>query len=154
MQTNPFVVDNRHTRTEICRVGNDRRLQREAAVSSARSLDVVFTAYDEELERVEVFKYLGRLLAFDDNDMRAVRANIKKARKSWRMLSRLLRAESIPPRVCGMFFKAEWTYPSSAVVLEEVGLRTIRQYIEVRRQTIAAYIVDRPIFGFCRDGER
>ncbi|KAL7525953.1 hypothetical protein ACHAXR_001230 [Thalassiosira sp. AJA248-18] len=49
----------------------------------------------------------------------------------------------------------EWTYPSSADVLEEVGLRSIRQYIEVRRQTIAVYIVDRPIFSCCiRDGER
>ncbi|KAL7534321.1 hypothetical protein ACHAXR_005793 [Thalassiosira sp. AJA248-18] len=48
----------------------------------------------------------------------------------------------------------EWTYPSSEDVLEEVGLHTIKQYIEVRRQTVAAYIVDRPIFGFCRNGER
>ncbi|KAL7537800.1 hypothetical protein ACHAXR_008089 [Thalassiosira sp. AJA248-18] len=184
MQTNPSVVDNRHTTTDICRVGTKRRVQREAAVSSARSLDVVLTAYDDELERVEVFKYLRRLLAFDDNDMRAVRGNIKKACKSWRMLSRLLRAESIPSRVCGMFYQAvvqaillfgsetwaltpstmnsclkgfhirstyrmarvnkprkdphagEWTYPSSEIALEEVGLKPIRHYIEVWRQTI------------------
>jgi hypothetical protein len=36
-------------------------------------------AYGDELERVEVFKYLGRLLAYDDNDAWAVRGNIKKA---------------------------------------------------------------------------
>jgi hypothetical protein len=28
----------------------------------------MFTAYGAELERVEVFTYLGRLLAYDDND--------------------------------------------------------------------------------------
>ncbi|EJK72322.1 hypothetical protein THAOC_06156, partial [Thalassiosira oceanica] len=39
-----------------------------------------FTAYGETLERVEVFKYLGRLMAMDDNDMHAVRHNLKKAR--------------------------------------------------------------------------
>ena len=31
--------------------------------------------------------------------------------------------------------------------VEEVGLETIGHYIQVRRQHIAAYIVDRPIFG-------
>ena len=48
----------------------------------------------------------------------------------------------------------EWTYPSSEDVLEEVGMRTISHYIEVRRQTIAAFIVNRPIFSFCTAGER
>ncbi|KAL7523823.1 hypothetical protein ACHAXR_000346, partial [Thalassiosira sp. AJA248-18] len=120
-------------------------MQREAAASAARSLDVVFTAYDEELERVEVFKYLGRLLAFDDNDMRAVRNNLKKARKSWRMLSRLLRAESIGPRVCGMFYKAvvqavllfgseTWALtPSAMKCLEGFHIRSAYRMARVNR---------------------
>ena len=35
-----------------------------------------------------------------------------------------------------------------------MGLLTIRQYIEVRRQTIANYIVHRPIFDLCLGEER
>lgn len=31
-----------------------------------------------------------------------------------------------------------WSYPKTEDVLEEVGLKTIREYIEVRRNTIAA----------------
>ncbi len=42
----------------------------------------MFTAYEEDLERVEVFKYLGRLLTYDNNDSQATRSNLKKARKS------------------------------------------------------------------------
>ena len=38
-------------------------------------------AYDVELERVEVFKYLGRLIAYDNEDTQAVRGNLKKARR-------------------------------------------------------------------------
>ena len=34
-----------------------------------------------------------------------------------------------------------WSYPKTEDVLEEVGLKTIREYIEVRRNTIAAGIV-------------
>ena len=47
-----------------------------------------------------------------------------------------------------------WVYPPSDEVLEEVGLHPIVHYIEVRRQTVASFIVHRPIFDFCTDGER
>jgi hypothetical protein len=66
----------------------------------------MFTAYGAELERVEVFKYLGRLLAYDDNDNQAVRGNLKKARCVWARLSRTIRAENASPRACGIFYKA------------------------------------------------
>ena len=36
-------------------------------------------AYEEELSNVEVFQYLGRLLAYDYNDSQAIRGNPKKA---------------------------------------------------------------------------
>ena len=47
-----------------------------------------------------------------------------------------------------------WSYPASADVMEEVGLHSIAHYIEVRRQTIANFIVNRPIFGFCQGRRR
>ena len=47
-----------------------------------------------------------------------------------------------------------WMYPNSAAVLDEVGLKTIAHYIGVRRQHIASYIVDKPIFQTCMDGVR
>ena len=71
-----------------------------------QALEVNFTAYGDVLERVEVFKYLGRLMAMDDNDIQAVRSNLRKARKVWARLSRLLRTDNATPRVCGMFYKA------------------------------------------------
>ena len=55
---------------------------------------------------MEVFKYLGRLIAYDDEDTQAVRGNLKKARRVWVRISRVLRAENASPRVCGMFYKA------------------------------------------------
>jgi hypothetical protein len=196
MQTSPAALSANHAATKLCREGREKKVQREAAADAARALNVVFTAYDVELERVEVFKYLGRLLAMDDNDVQAIRANLKKARKCWKMLSRFLRAENMDARVCGMFYKAVvqavllfgsetwvltpsamkvlagfhirsayrmarvnkprkdprtgvWTYPSTALVLEEVCLHTIEHYVQVRRQHIAAYIVDQPIFKLC-----
>ena len=81
-------------------------MQHAAAVDSAHALEQTFTAYGEVLERAEVFKYLGRLLSFNGNDVQAVRANLRKARKCWAWISRVLRAENASPRVCGMFYKA------------------------------------------------
>ena len=70
------------------------------------ALDAKFYAYGEELERVEVFKYLRRLIAFDNDDTQAVRGNLVKARRVWERISHVLRAENASARVCGMFYKA------------------------------------------------
>ena len=38
-----------------------------------------------------------------------------------------------------------WDHPNTADVLGEMGLKTMAHYIEVRCQSIAAYMVDCPI---------
>jgi hypothetical protein len=47
-----------------------------------------------------------------------------------------------------------WTYPSLKDVLKAVGLKMIAHYIGVCQETIARFIVDRPLFALCRDGGR
>eukprot|EP00970_Alexandrium_tamarense_P009635 scaffold1928_cov109-Alexandrium_tamarense.AAC.60 len=116
----------------------------------------------------------------DDNDMPAVRANLKKARKCWTMFSRLLTGENMSPRVCEMFYRAViqlvLLFGSESWVLTDTAMRVLEgfhvrsdgkgtqtqkeqlhrrmEYIEVRRQTIANYIVHRPIFDLCLGEER
>ena len=159
-----------------------------------------FTTYGEGLERVEVFKYLGRMLTMDDVDGHTIGANLKKARRCWARLSRVLRAEYAAPRVCGIFYRAtvqavllfgaetwdllpadlrrlegfhvraayrmsrehrpertpngRWQYPRTEAVLEEVGLKTVEEYVKVRRATIAQYVATRPVLDECRAGTR
>ena len=71
-------------------MGGERRRQYEAAAASARALRQQFTAYGEVLERVEVFKYLGRLVSMEDEDAPAINANIAKARRAWARLLKVL----------------------------------------------------------------
>ncbi len=47
-----------------------------------------------------------------------------------------------------------WSYPPSADVLEEVGLRPMEEYIRRRHNTIAKWIATRPVFWTCWEGER
>ncbi len=72
-------------------VGADRRVQRKAAFTSALALQCTFKVHGDVLERVEVFKYLGRLFAQDDDDIQAVREQIRKARGIWARVDQVLR---------------------------------------------------------------
>ena len=48
----------------------------------------------------------------------------------------------------------QWIYPSSEAVLEECGMHTIQHYIDVRRETIAKYVVGRSIHAECQGADR
>jgi hypothetical protein len=73
---------------------------------SQEALGHSFMAYGEELERVEVFKYLGRLIVYDNANTQAMRSNLRKARGRWAWILRVLRAENANARTCGMFYTA------------------------------------------------
>ena len=57
-----------HQGTKTYKAMHAAKLQREVVSNSTAMLDEKFYAYGEELDRVEMFKYLGRLVAFDDDD--------------------------------------------------------------------------------------
>jgi hypothetical protein len=76
MQVNPTY--SRHRFSQECQVRTKRKQQRETAVASALALRQQFSVHCNVLERVEVFKYLGRLLSQDDNDIQAICAQMRK----------------------------------------------------------------------------
>ena len=130
MQVDPRYP--RHQFTKECQVGVERRKQREAAVTSALALRQQFTVHGEALERVEVFKYLGRLLAQDDDDIQAIRAQLRKARATWARVGQVLRAENVPPRVAAKFYKAVvqavLLYGSETWVLSTTALASLEGF--------------------------
>jgi hypothetical protein len=106
LQTPVKDLNGGHHRTELCQRGWERKWQHAAAVRCLEALRCSFTGYGEELERVEVFKYLGRLIPYDDADTQAMRSNLRKARGCWARILHVLRAENATARMCGMFYKA------------------------------------------------
>ncbi len=70
MQVNPAYP--RHIRMQECQKGVEQKLQRESAVRSALVLRHQFLVHGDVLERVEVFKYLGCLLAQIDDNTQAI----------------------------------------------------------------------------------
>ncbi len=53
-----------------------------------------------------MFRYLGQILAQDNNNVRAVRSQIKKARGIWARVGQVLQADNTPPKVSAKFYKA------------------------------------------------
>ena len=51
-------------------------IQQKATINDARAQEETFSAYRVELDQVEVFKYLRRLMASNDNDSQAMRSNL------------------------------------------------------------------------------
>ncbi len=50
--------------------------------------------------------------------------------------------------------KSQVGIPAVLRHLKECGMATISHYINIRRATIFQYVVDRPIYKACREGER
>ena len=90
----------------LCRARYKQLVQHETAATARLTLNTPFYAYGEELERVEVFKYLRRLQSYNANDTQAMRANLSKEHRCWAQVSQVLRAENASPKVCGVFYKA------------------------------------------------
>ena len=65
----------------------------------------MFYLGDTQIENVAIFKYLGRCLSFDDSDLPAIRANIRKARERWAQFSRILTREGADISSMTTFYK-------------------------------------------------
>jgi hypothetical protein len=104
MQCNPRYP--RHIHTQVCLLGAERRTQQDLAVLVALALRKLFHVEGEVLEKVDLFRYLGRVLAQDYDDVRAVRQQIKKACGIWARVGQVLTVDNTPPKVSAKFYKA------------------------------------------------
>ncbi len=113
-------------------MGVERKKQREATVTSALALRQQLSVHGEALERVEVFKYLGRLLAQDDDDIQVICAQLRKARATWARVGQVLRAENVPPHAAAKFYKAVvqavLLYGSETSVLSTTALASLEGF--------------------------
>jgi hypothetical protein len=104
MQVNPLYPH--HWYLKERQVGVERRKQHEMAVSSALALCQQLTVRGNVLERVEVYKYLGRLMAQDDDDIQAIWVQIWKAHATWARVGQVLRSKNALLFVAARFYQA------------------------------------------------
>ncbi len=75
-------------------------------MASALALRHQFTVHRDALEKVEVFKYLGRMMVQDNNEIQAVRHQLRKARGTWARVGQVLRSKNTTPQVAAKLYKA------------------------------------------------
>ena len=116
----------RHEESALCRNKVVQLEQHKSASPSVKALEHRFMAYRAVLLRVERFKYLGRILSMDDNDVPAMRRQLKRARSAWGRIQKVLAKDDVPGPVAGMFYQAvvaavllygseSWVLPPSAL---------------------------------------
>jgi hypothetical protein len=111
MQINPAYPQ--HIRTKESGVRMDQQLQQEWAISLALALQHKFNVNGTVLEWVKLLKYLGRMIAQDDDDAQAMQQQLQKARGVWAQVGRVLHRENVTPWVAAKFYKAGSSIPSS-----------------------------------------
>ena len=137
-----------HEASKTCQEMAAGRRQHAVAAQRKAALRQTFTAYGEPLRQVSQFKYLGRIVSYEDSDVPAVRRQIKRARRTWGQFCRLLEKEEVPPRVAGMFYQAvvasillygseSWVLPPSALwALEGFHVEAARRLTGMRAKKV------------------
>lgn len=94
----------RHRATATFRAHADRRDRHAVAARCATVTDHTFTANGNPLRRAETFKYLGRVVAYNDSNLPAARRQLQRARAVWGRLRPVIEKEGVPVPVAGMFY--------------------------------------------------
>ena len=85
-----------------------------------------------EIDRVERFRYLGRILDQDDDDTYALMRQLDRARAQWGRIGSVLRCEGVKPRTMGYFYKAivqaVLLYGSESWVLNKSSMKQLRSF--------------------------
>jgi hypothetical protein len=92
-----------HQRTGLCSDGNRRRKSREL-IAAASLPAPTFYVGDATLEQVTQFRYLGRIISEDDNDVPTCLRNIQRAKAKWAAISRVLKRDGASQRAFARFY--------------------------------------------------
>ena len=74
--------------------------------------------------------------------------------ETWKLSPLAMKSRRMTGMVPKRGANGTWVYPLLKDASEVVGLYMIKEYIEVRHQNIASFIVNRPIFNQCQRGVR
>ena len=93
-----------HNTTQTCKQLSQWRENKEAAQKQAEAESVRFYVNGGEIKRLTTFRYLGRLLAEDNDDTACLRAQIKRVRARWNSVAQALKQDGADVYVIPRFY--------------------------------------------------
>ena len=100
------TLNGRHMTTALCQRGAKRKWLRLAEEEERAGAETAFTSDGIPLAPVTSFKYLGQILTKADDDWPSVVRNLRKARRKWVWLTRVLGREGADARILGQIYLA------------------------------------------------
>ena len=100
------VETEKHWMSKACQQLSAKRKKFFEVKEKEHIWDVNFTVDNNPIQRVNQFKYLGRILDSADDDTHAALRQLDRARARWGRIAKVLTAEGATPKVMGKFYKA------------------------------------------------
>ena len=95
-----------HLESQECKKYAQIRSNRRFDLCQEAAKNVKFCVSGEEIKMVQEFKYLGRILSNNDNDLKAVESQLVKARRVWGRIGNIVKKKSgCNPRIMSIFYK-------------------------------------------------
>ena len=121
-----------HQQLTTCRAARRRRENEQKLVKQVEGNNVIFTVNGKPLERVRHFKYLGRILSDNDDDSICINENLKRARKRWNCIARILKVEGANAKCMSKFYltvvQAVLLYGADTWVIKKQDMDRLRSF--------------------------
>jgi hypothetical protein len=95
-----------HPETSECKKWTKRAESETKQEEKNKAIETKFYVNGQVLQRVTEFKYLGRILDAEDNDQKAIKYNLTKAKQQWGRLTKVLASTKGKPRTMAKFYMA------------------------------------------------
>ena len=106
LQLPPNRITPTHFQTKSCAAGMERIRCRESTQTCQQAATIHFHIKGEQIKQVQSFQHLGWIIHEENSDWSALFHDLKKARKCWGMLARILDKDSATFQAKGMFHGA------------------------------------------------
>jgi Reverse transcriptase (RNA-dependent DNA polymerase) len=100
------VNSSQHLNSEECKKYAEIRRNTYLDKCYAAAENVCFNINDEEIKKVNQFKYLGRILSDNDDDMIAIEKQLMKAKMVWGRIGKIIKKKTnANPKIMSIFYK-------------------------------------------------
>ena len=99
-------LNNRHYASDKCKQGEEMRLRRDTLQRCFKAGRVSFQINAKTLPTSEAFPYSGRTIAYNNSNWSEVYLNLRKSRRGWGMIERVLKSTGSTVQSQGAMYKA------------------------------------------------
>ena len=123
---------NRHHQSNTCAKARTRRINEERQDSQAEAEVKEIKINGVRIKRVKTFRYLGRILSEDDCDSKCIDDQLKRAKKKWNCIAKILKREGANAVCMEKFYltivQAVLLYGADSWVVKKEDLRKLQSF--------------------------